>query len=114
MYLVRTPRSGSIDTVQLRRKLILRTISICMHTNYCKPPRILSIVPFARIELPNSRRIPTMSFLNSDSLGSLISALYLTSAASRSKPSLPPGIQGMHICVVPDHTSATQVIVRSA
>jgi hypothetical protein len=73
-----------------------------------------------------------MSFLNSDSLGiqnlvprykkvemdeierSLISALYLTSAASRSKPSLPRGIQVMHICVVPDHTSATQVIVRSA
>jgi hypothetical protein len=74
-----------------------------------------------------------MSFLNSDSLGiqnlvprykkkwkltrlkgSLISALYLTSAASRSKPSLPPSIQGMHICVGPDHTSATQVVVRSA
>ncbi|KAJ8584560.1 hypothetical protein M405DRAFT_826564, partial [Rhizopogon salebrosus TDB-379] len=56
-----TPRSGGISTVQLRKKLphILRTIP----SYKLSQTRILSIMPFARIELPNSRRIPTMSFL---------------------------------------------------
>ncbi|KAJ8588853.1 hypothetical protein M405DRAFT_818988 [Rhizopogon salebrosus TDB-379] len=53
-----TPRSGGTSTVQLRSKLphILRTIPF--HTNYRRPPGILSIMSFARIELSDSRRIP--------------------------------------------------------
>jgi hypothetical protein len=121
LHMCRTPRSGGISTVQLRSKLphIMRTIPF--HTNYRRLPGILS--SWASCPLRESSCPTQGAFLRYRSW-ILVDLAYKSSyraenkmwKSTRLKGWISSGIQGIHMCVVPVHTSAThwQVIVKFA